>query len=82
MKSDENKRLHLRMIENIITRMGSNSFLIKGWSITVIGGLITLYFTKITQSWSYNLLWIALGICFIFWVCDAYFYVRMIQECC
>lgn len=79
MKSDENKRLHLQMIENIITRMGSNSFLIKGWSVTVIGGLITLYFTKITKSWSYNLLWIALGICLIFWVCDAY-YLRLERQ--
>ena len=70
---DENKRLHLQMIENIISRMSSNSFLIKGWSVTVIGGLMTLYFTKIRHHWSYNLLWIALGICFIFWVCDAYY---------
>lgn len=72
-KDGENKRLHLKMIEDVISRMGSNSFLIKGWSITAIGGLITLYVAKIQHPWSYNLLWIALGICIIFWASDAYY---------
>ncbi len=71
--SDENKRLHLKMIEDIISRMGSNSFLIKGWSLTAIGGLITLYITNVKQSWSYNLLLIALAICLMFWISDAYY---------
>lgn len=71
--SDENKRLHLKMIEDIISRMGSNSFLIKGWSLTAIGGLITLYVANVKQPWSYNLLLIALAICLMFWVSDAYY---------
>ncbi|MCZ3668365.1 hypothetical protein L2724_08915 [Limosilactobacillus vaginalis] len=72
-KDDENKRLHLKMIEDVISRMGSNSFLIKGWSITAIGGLITLYVAKIQYSWSYDLLWVALVLCLIFWISDAYY---------
>ena len=75
-RDDENKRLHLKMIEDVISRMGSNSFLIKGWSITAIGGLITLYVAKIQHPWSYNLLWIALGLCLIFWVSDAYYLMK------
>lgn len=72
-ENGENKRLHLKMIEDVISRMGSNSFLIKGWSITAIGGLIILYVAKIQHPWSYNLLWIALGICLMFWINDAYY---------
>ena len=73
LRDGENKRLHLKMIEDVISRMGSNSFLIKGWSITAIGGLITLYVAKVKYSWSYDLLWIALGICLMFWISDAYY---------
>lgn len=72
-QNDENKRLHLKMIEDVISRMGSNSFLIKGWSITAIGGLITLYVANVKHSWAYDLLWIALGICLMFWISDAYY---------
>ena len=33
---NENKLKHLEFIQNIITRMNSNSFVIKGWSITLV----------------------------------------------
>lgn len=79
MKHDENKRLHLQMIENIISRMGSNSFLIKGWSLTAIGGLVTLYITNIKYCWSYYLLLFASIICLIFWIIDAY-YLRLERQ--
>gem|GEM_PF-6654994 len=32
---DENKRKHLDLIQAIITRLSNNSFLIKGWCITL-----------------------------------------------
>ena len=32
----ENKRAHLEMIQAVITRMAGNSFLIKGWSVTLV----------------------------------------------
>lgn len=31
-----NKTKHLEMIENIIERMGKNSFQLKGWSVTLV----------------------------------------------
>ncbi|MEN9503463.1 MAG: hypothetical protein RI964_2748 [Pseudomonadota bacterium] len=31
---------HLEMLQQVITRMASNSFLIKGWSITLISALL------------------------------------------
>jgi hypothetical protein len=38
----EDKRKHLEFIQNVITRMNSNSFLIKGWAITLISALFVL----------------------------------------
>lgn len=73
MQDNENKRLHLQMIEDTITRMGSNSFLIKGWSLTSIGGLITLYVANVSKPWSRNLIWVGIVACVIFWISDAYY---------
>lgn len=38
----ESKLKHLEFIQNVITRMNSNSFLIKGWAITLISALFAL----------------------------------------
>ena len=38
----ENKLKHLEFIEDIITRMNANSFMIKGWVITLISALFAL----------------------------------------
>ncbi|MEV7192190.1 hypothetical protein AB0N81_10300 [Streptomyces sp. NPDC093510] len=37
---DEGRIRHLELIQTIVTRMGNNSFLIKGWSLTVTGALL------------------------------------------
>ncbi len=36
------KETHLGMIQNVINRMGQNSFLIKGWCVTLISALFAL----------------------------------------
>ena len=33
---------HLQMIQAVITRMAGNSFLIKGWSVTLVAALFAL----------------------------------------
>ena len=76
MESDENKRLHLKMIEDTIARMSSNSFLIKGWSLTAIGGLTTLYIAKWQHSWAYYLIILAIIVCILFWFNDAYYLLQ------
>ncbi|NEU10104.1 hypothetical protein GZH53_17400 [Flavihumibacter sp. R14] len=38
----DNKQKHLEFIQNVITRMNSNSFLIKGWAITLISAICAL----------------------------------------
>lgn len=38
----ENKLKYLEFIQNIINRMSSNSFALKGWSVTLIAGIFAL----------------------------------------
>lgn len=76
MAEFENKRANLQMIEDVISRMSSNSFLIKGWSFTVIGGLVTLYFTQQDKKWSYSILLLSLAFCVLFWLSDTYYLLQ------
>ena len=34
---------HLEFIQNVITRMNTNSFQIKGWSIVIASALLAIY---------------------------------------
>lgn len=38
----EKKLKHLEFIQNVITRMNANSFVIKGWTITLVSALFAL----------------------------------------
>ena len=38
----EQKLKHLEFIQNVINRMNSNSFLIKGWAVTLIAAIFAL----------------------------------------
>lgn len=39
---EEARLEHLKMIQTVITRMAQNSFLLKGWSVTLVSAMITL----------------------------------------
>lgn len=67
--SMESKIKHLEFIQTTINRMANNSFLLKGWSITVIGALFAVSFKEITCLHFYFSL---ILICF-FAVLDAYY---------
>lgn len=43
---------HLEFIQNVITRMGQNSFQAKAWCITVISALLVLVINKNCQNWT------------------------------
>ena len=66
----ENKRKHLEFIQNIISRMSSNLFFLRGWTITLIGVLLAL-FAKNNNS-DYTIYFLIL-IIFVFWILDGYF---------
>lgn len=67
--TSDDKRSHLEFIQGVINRLSSNTFLFKGWSITIIGAVFT---TMITTR-NNDLIWLILGIVLMFWAIDAYY---------
>ena len=57
------------MVQAVITRMAGNSFLIKGWSITLIAALFVLAAANTNELFIY----LAYFPTFMFWALDAYF---------
>ena len=58
------------LIQNCINRMVSNSFLIKGWAITLVAALIALLADKVD---AYVIAALAIIILVCFWSLDAFF---------
>ncbi len=85
----ENKRKHLEFIQAIISRMASNLFFLRGWTITLIGALLAL-FSKSNNS-GYAIYFLII-LTLVFWILDGYFlsqerlfrdlynYVRKLKE--
>ena len=40
--NNENKIKHLEMVQDVIKRMASNSFILKGWAVTLVAGIMAL----------------------------------------
>jgi hypothetical protein len=66
----ESKLKHLEFIQQVIARMASNSFLLKGWTVTLVVGLFAFANVKEMDS-KYILLAFIPAI--FFWVLDGYF---------
>lgn len=60
---------HLKMIQAVIKRMAGNSFLLKGWCVTLVSALLALS-SKDSDS---RFVVVALFPVLIFWILDAYF---------
>ncbi|MEY2665799.1 MAG: hypothetical protein RLZZ480_904 [Candidatus Parcubacteria bacterium] len=73
MNSGENKRKHLQLIQDVITRMGGNSFLLKGWSISIITALVGFALTSDSEKDRAVLLIIAMVLVLMFWLLDSYY---------
>ena len=65
----ENKLKHLEFIQNTITRMAQNSFLLKGWSITIVSAIFVLSEIDSKKEFIY----IAYIPVMIFWLLDSYY---------
>lgn len=65
----EVKIAHLTFIQGVINRMGTNSFLLKGWSVTVIAALFALA----SQGANNMFVIIAYLPALMFWGLDAFF---------
>lgn len=62
---------HLEMIQGVINRLGSNSFMLKGWSMAIIAAAIILISRYDTQN-SFVMLAFVIPV-FGFWILDGYF---------
>jgi hypothetical protein len=60
---------HLELVQGIITRMATNSFLLKGWSITLVAALFALAEKDTNLNFAILALFPALS----FWGLDAYY---------
>ena len=67
--SQEAKLKHLEMIQAVINRMANNSFLLKGWSVTLTAALFALA----AKGSNEDLILLALGLVAMFWGLDGYF---------
>lgn len=65
----ENKHKHLDMLQGIINRMASNSFMLKGWSVTLIAGIFALA-SKDTDKIYFLITYVPI---IAFWGLDAYY---------
>jgi hypothetical protein len=52
--------------------MAGNSFLLKGWAVTLTGGLLALTFKEINRHYLY----ISLAVLALFWMLDSYYLSR------
>ena len=65
----EAKLKHLEMIQGVINRMASNSFLLKGWSVVLVSALFALSAKEANIFFIYLAFFPALS----FWELDGYF---------
>lgn len=63
------KIAHLEFIQAVVTRMASNSFLLKGWSVILVAALFALAADKSQILFVYLAYFPAIA----FWVLDGYF---------
>lgn len=69
---NQEKLKHMEMIQMVINRLANNSFLVKGWTITISLAGFGLFVSK-AQSVFLTLILFAV---LIFWVLDAYYLRR------
>lgn len=65
----ERKIKHLEFIQNVITRMNTNSFLIKGWCVTLVSALFALA----AEGSNVNYVLISYIVIPSFWILDGFY---------
>ena len=68
----EDKRKHLEMIQGVINRMSGNSFMLKGWAVTLVAGIFALA-GKDTDKLYFLVSYIPV---IVFWGLDAYYLLQ------
>src|SRR3989344_1194406 len=65
----ENKRKHLEFIQATISRMASNLFFLRGWTISLVAGLFALFVKDANPDYIFVVYFPII----IFWILDGYF---------
>jgi hypothetical protein len=65
-----NKSDHLKMIEDVVTRLASNSFSLKGWSVTIVAALLALS-TAVADRIA--VMEVSIVPLLMFWILDGYY---------
>lgn len=68
-KCSETKIRYLELIQNVITRMANNSFMLKGWAITLVAGIFALA-SKDSDKSFFLIAYIPVV---LFWLMDSYY---------
>ena len=66
----DRKLAHLEMIQAVVTRMASNSFHVKGWSVTLV---VALFALAAVDDVNELFVYLAYFPTLMFWALDAYF---------
>jgi hypothetical protein len=69
MTIDNGRLKHLEIVQQVITRMASNSFFLKGWSVTLLSAILAIA----VKDNLYRMIWIAFLPVSMFWMLDGYF---------
>lgn len=64
-----NKIKHLEFIQNVIARQAKNSFLLKGWIITIVAALLAFP----PKDGALKPVFTVYALIFIFWMLDSYY---------
>lgn len=62
----------MEFIQSVVTRMNTNSFQLKGWSITLVSALLAL----VASTNNTHFILVALFPVFVFWFLDAYYLMQ------
>lgn len=78
-KYTEDVLQHLSFIQNVITRMNSNSFSMKGWMVAIVSALAAVYASDASNPCGYIYFVVAIPVVLIFGGLDAY-YLKMEKQ--
>lgn len=70
--NNENKIKHLEMVQDVIKRMASNSFILKGWAVALVAGIMALA-EKDADKMYFLVAYIPI---IVFWLLDSYYLLQ------
>lgn len=68
----DNKHKHLELVQGVINRMASNSFMLKGWDVTLVAGIFALA-GKDADKLYFLVAYVPV---LVFWGLDAYYLLQ------